>query len=143
MPYTCVCLRALSQAVRLAAWNALNCITKSMPKEELPQFIKTCRDGLQRLMEMGRRRDGTPRHEAWTLRGLSVPKGLTPFMAILQEGLIKGGTARRASGRATQGTPPRPRHRRSSSSSSSTAPPPADTTLHDCTHRSVVAAAQL
>ena len=75
------------QMVRLAAWNAINVLVKSLSKEELPQFIPTLRGGVRHMKEAGLRESG---EDEWFLLGLSVPKGMAPFTAILQQGLMHG-----------------------------------------------------
>jgi HEAT repeat protein len=77
------------QEVRQAMWNTIDTMVKTLgPKgadHALHRFLPVLRSGISRLKEKGRL--GNPE---WCLAGLSVPKGLDPFVEVYQRALLKG-----------------------------------------------------
>jgi HEAT repeat protein len=80
-------LNCSEQETRLAAWNAIDAMVGAMDKEELPQLIPSLRLTIKKMREDGLRENETTE---WFLLGLSVPKGMKPFTAVLQQGLMHG-----------------------------------------------------
>ena len=92
-----------NQEVRLAVWNAISTIVKTLgPKGAdfaLNRFLPVLRSGIQRLKEKGQRKEPEDGGGAdWFLAGLQVPKGLDPFVEVYQRALLKGSEELRESG---------------------------------------------
>ncbi|KAL3681502.1 hypothetical protein R1sor_024458 [Riccia sorocarpa] len=70
-----------------AAWEALGCVTGTVPKENLPSYIKVVRDAVStgRDRERRKRKGGS-----LTLPGFCLPKALQPVLQVFLQGLMSG-----------------------------------------------------
>lgn len=70
-----------------AAWEALASVTGSIPKENLPSYIKVVRDAISTARDKERRRRKV---EPILIPGLCLPKALQPILPIFLQGLMSG-----------------------------------------------------
>ncbi|MEW5303880.1 MAG: hypothetical protein WDW36_006533 [Sanguina aurantia] len=76
--------------VLLPAWKALEALTASIPKEDLPNYVRTLRDSVASAREKERRkRKGGP----LLLAGCCLPKALAPMLPIYLMGVQHGSSA--------------------------------------------------
>lgn len=70
-----------------ASWEALSSVTGSIPKENLPSYVKVLRDAVSSARDKERRkRKGSP----ITIPGFCLPKALQPILPIYLQGLMSG-----------------------------------------------------
>ncbi|KAJ4968726.1 hypothetical protein NE237_015427 [Protea cynaroides] len=82
-----VLLSDSDSATVAAAWEALSRVVGSVPKEELPSYIKLVRDAVSTARDKERRkRKGGP----VLIPGFCLPKALQPLLPIFLQGLISG-----------------------------------------------------
>ncbi|CAM6126914.1 unnamed protein product [Calypogeia fissa] len=70
-----------------AAWEALGNITGTIPKENLPLYIKVVRDAVSTARDKERRKR---KGGAITIPGFCLPKALSPVLQIFTQGLTSG-----------------------------------------------------
>lgn len=70
-----------------ACWEAADAITRNIPKEEQPEFVRTVRDAVLTARERQRRKN---RPGPLLVPGFCLPKGVQPVINIYLQGLLQG-----------------------------------------------------
>ena len=78
--------------VLMACWTALGAVTKTIPKEMMPSYVRSLKDAIATAKEKERRRrrgTATPGAGSILVAGFCPPKALTPVLPIYLQGVLQ------------------------------------------------------
>ncbi|CAD7699428.1 unnamed protein product, partial [Ostreobium quekettii] len=82
--------------VLMACWTALGAVTKTIPKEMMPSYVRSLKDAIATAKEKERRRRrgmATAGAGPILVAGFCLPKALTPVLPIYLQGVLQGNSA--------------------------------------------------
>ena len=81
----------------MACWTALGAVTKTIPKEMMPSYVRSLKDAIATAKEKERRRrrgTATPGAGPILVAGFCPPKALTKVLPIYLQGVLQVTTHR-------------------------------------------------